>query len=85
MLAFSCLLWTSPRQTREEQTNQSKQMNSKPISAKYYISEFCDLENDVVQVEVTETKLWEMIAQDELLLDSDDREMMADTAGQNNR
>ena len=60
-------------------------MNSKPIPAKYYISESSDLENDVVQVELTEAKLWEMIAQDELLLDSDEREMMADTAGQNNR
>jgi hypothetical protein len=60
--------------TREEQTNQSKQVNSKQISVKYYITEFSDLENDVVQVELTEAQLWEMIAEGELLLDSDERE-----------
>ena len=60
--------------TREEQTNQSKQMNSKQISVKYYITEFSDLENDVVQVKLTEAQLGEMIAEGELLLDSDERE-----------
>ena len=49
-------------------------MNSKRISVKYYITEFSDLVNDVVQVELTEAQLREMIAQGELLLDSDERE-----------
>jgi hypothetical protein len=49
-------------------------MNSKQVSVKYYITEFSDLENDVVQVELTEAQLWEMIAQGESLLNSDERE-----------
>lgn len=47
---------------------------TKHVSVKYYIAEFSDIENAVVEVELTEAELWAMIAQGEMLLDSDERE-----------
>jgi hypothetical protein len=50
-------------------------LDKQHVSVNYYIAEFLDVENCIVEVELTEVELRTMIAQGEMLLDSDEREV----------